>query len=92
MIAEHYGMPPLVVFFFCGGGKITLIMCGRTDRMAAIEPGGPAWTGGGLCYCSSGPASAAPCVCVCIAGTPERQALGAAPASVNQKERKKTKH
>lgn len=57
MIAEHYGMPPLAVFFFCGGGKITLIMCGRTDRMAAIETGGSAWTGGGLCYCSSGPAS-----------------------------------
>lgn len=37
------------------------------------------------------PAFAGPCVCVCIAGTPERQALGAAPASVNQKERKKKK-
>lgn len=35
------------------------------------------------------PGFAAPCACVCIAGTPERQALGAAPASVNQKERKK---
>lgn len=59
LIAEHYGMPPFAVFFFffCGGGKITLIMCGRTDRMAAIEHGGSAWTDGGLCYYSSAPAS-----------------------------------
>lgn len=32
-------------------------MCGRTDRMAAIEHGGSAWTDGGLCYYSSAPAS-----------------------------------
>lgn len=36
------------------GGKITLIMCGRTDRMVAIERGECVWTDGGLCYYCTG--------------------------------------
>lgn len=62
-------------------------MCIQTDRMAAIERGERSWTDGGLCYYSRALASGS-CVCVCIAGTPERQASGAAFVSVNQKERK----
>lgn len=31
-----------------------MIMCGRTDRMVAIERGECVWTDGGLCYYSRG--------------------------------------
>lgn len=43
----------------CGlrAGKITLIMCGWTDRMVAIERGECVWTDRGLCYYSRAPAS-----------------------------------
>lgn len=39
------------------GGKITLIMCGWTHRMAAIERGESVWTERGLCYSGRAPAS-----------------------------------
>lgn len=39
------------------GGKITLIMCGWTDRMVSIEHGECVWTDRGLCYYSRAPAS-----------------------------------